>query len=270
MKEILESYSIDCTNFASAVTDINSMSVDTLADVAYDYGIISVPESEIKTMIKFVAQTVISGEQSESVVRVTAWKKLAEWRKKNGAVCDVDAALLEAEAEQEQTEHENMLDSNKNPDNIIHTNQQEDANMARKTKRNNVETVETVETVVLAAPEAVEAELAAPEAVEAETTTPEAVEVMVEAVEAELAAPEAAEIQLTASEAVTETVAFAPKRGRGRPKLAETAYDRAVKIFQNHHGSRANAISAAIAAGIPKASANVYASKYWQTLTAAA
>ena len=242
MKEILERYSIDCTTFAAAVVDINSMTVDTLMDVAYDYGIISVPESEIRTMVKFVAQTVIGGEQSESVVRVTAWKKLADWRKKNGVACDVDAALLEAEAEaeQEQTEHANVLDSNKKPDIIIHTNQQEDSNMARKNKRN------TVETVAL--------------------TAPEAVEVMAEAVEA----PEAVEVQLTASEAVTETVAFAPKRGRGRPKLAETAYDRAVKIFQNHHASRANAIAAAIAAGIPKASANVYASKYWQTLTAVA
>lgn len=241
MKEILERYSIDCATFAAAVADINSMTVDTLMDVAYDYGIISVPESEIRAMVKFVAQTVIGGEQSESVVRVTAWKKLADWRKKNGAACDVDAALLEAEAEaeQEQTERANVLDSNKKPDIIIHTYQQEDSNMARKNNRNTVETVETVETVALAAPEAVEA-------------------------------PEAGEIQLTASEAVPETVAFAPKRGRGRPKLAETAYDRAVKIFQNHHASRANAIAAAIAAGIPKASANVYASKYWQTLTAAA
>ena len=84
------------------------------------------------------------------------------------------------------------------------------------------------------------------------------------------AAPEAGEIQLTASDATQETVAFAPTRGRGRPKLAETAYDRAVKIFQNFHDSRANGIAAAITAGIPKASANVYASKYWQTLTAAA
>lgn len=253
MKENLEKFSIDCTSIASAIVDINSMTVDSLIDLGYECGIIGVPEYEIKPMIKFVAQIVIGGEQDESQVRVGAWKKLAEWRKKNGAESDVDAALDEVEAEQEQTEHENVLDSNKKPDIIIHTNQQEDSNMARKTKRNNVEPVETVETVVLAAPEAVEAE----------TTTPEAVEVMVEAVEAELAAPEAAGIQLTASEAVAETVAFAPKRGRGRPKLAETAYDRAVKIFQNFHDSRANAISAAIAAGIPKASANVYASKYW-------
>ena len=238
MKEILERYSIDCTTFATAVTDINSMSVDTLTDVAYDCGIISVTESEIKVMVKFVAQAVANGEQTESGVRVSAWKKLAEWRKKNSAGCDVGAALLEAETEQDQNEHGNMLDSNKKPDIIIHTNQQEDSNMNNNTS--NVEAVEAVEAV--------------------ETVNLDASE----------AAPEAGEIQLTASEATQETVAFAPTRGSGRPKLAETAYDRAVKIFQNFHDSRANGIAAAITAGIPKASANSYASKYWQTLTAAA
>ena len=101
MKEILERYSIDCSTFAASVTDINSMPVDILTDVAYDFGIIGVPESEIKVMVKFVAQVIASGEQSESVVRVSAWKKLAEWRKKKSVAGDVDAALLETETETE-------------------------------------------------------------------------------------------------------------------------------------------------------------------------
>ena len=239
MKENLEKFSIDCTSIASAIVDINSMTVDSLIDLGYECGIIGVPEYEIKPMIKFVAQIVIGGEQDESQVRVGAWKKLAEWRKKNGAESDVDAALDEVEAEQDHNEHENMLDSNKNPDNIIHTNQQEDANMARKNKNKAVEAVEEAQ----------------------------AVEAVEEVAEVE-ASPGQETVMLTAGEAIPETVAFTPARGRGRPKLAETAYDRAVKIFQNHHDSRKDAIAVAIAAGIPKASANVYASNYWKTLAA--
>jgi hypothetical protein len=53
------------------------------------------------------------------------------------------------------------------------------------------------------------------------------------------------------------------KRGRGRPKLAETAYDRAVAILKALPADAENKarVDAVVASGIKKSSAAVYVSK---------
>ena len=58
---------------------------------------------------------------------------------------------------------------------------------------------------------------------------------------------------------ITGPEVIVAKRGRGRPKLAETAYDRAVKIMQglSKHDTK-SVIAALEAAGIKKSSAHVY------------
>lgn len=69
-----------------------------------------------------------------------------------------------------------------------------------------------------------------------------------------------------AEQEVAPAADTAPKRGRGRPKLAETAYDRARAIMeaQPDQSNRKALIEAVVNSGVKATSAAVYASRYYK------
>jgi hypothetical protein len=98
--------------------------------------------------------------------------------------------------------------------------------------------------------------------VEAVETAPETSQEVTEAVSETVTEPNTSTVE-AAQEASTEaSVEFIAKPRRGRPKLAETAYDRAVKVLNDLGKYDTKSMVAALTAtGVPKNSAHVYICK---------